>query len=185
MATKNPDNVKTRKGKEGDTYYENPALAARLKAKGIKAEAGKASGRKDNRMAKNRQYVERKKSAPTKRTTQPVARPQNVQGPLMQNGGYGNGPTPPAQTFAQNGQQRPQGQYGPMQGPMMQGGQYGQQAPSMPAGAPPQPQYNPLPNYNVQPRPSAFGQQMNPVSNAAYGMGQWLGNQYNKWGRGW
>ena len=210
MATKNPDNVKTRKGKEGDTYYENTALAGRLKGKGINVKVGPVSSdrtqRKATNMAKRKEYASKRSSAPTKRTTtagnatQPVSRPQNVQGPLMQNGSYGNAPaTPPAQTFAQNGMQR---------------------------GAPPQPQYNPLPNYNMQRqgppaqlqynplpqnRPSAFGQQpqmQQPYQqpNSAMTMGiQPMGNPYmnsqnpsqmmsgyqppmgnpNPWGRRW
>ena len=210
MATKNPDNVKTRKGKEGDTYYENTALAGRLKGKGINVKVGPVTSdrtqRKATNMAKRKEYASKRSSAPTKRTTtagnatQPVSRPQNVQGPLMQNGSYGNAPaTPPAQTFAQNGMQR---------------------------GTPPQPQYNPLPNYNMQRqgppaqlqynplpqnRPSAFGQQpqmQQPYQqpNSAMTMGiQPMGNPYmnsqnpsqmmsgyqppmgnpNPWGRRW
>ena len=185
MATKNPDNVKTRKGKEGDTYYENTALAGRLKGKGINVKVGPVTSdrtqRKATNMAKRKEYASKRSSAPTKRTTtagnatQPVSRPQNVQGPLMQNGSYGNAPaTPPAQTFAQNGMQR---------------------------GTPPQPQYNPLPNYNMQRqgppaqlqynplpqnRPSAFGQQpqlqqpyQQPNSSVTMGI------QPNPYGFGW
>ena len=184
MATKNPDNVKTRKGKEGDTYYENTALAGRLKGKGINVKVGPVTSdrtqRKATNMAKRKEYASKRSSAPTKRTTtagnatQPVSRPQNVQGPLMQNGSYGNAPaTPPAQTFAQNGMQR---------------------------GAPPQPQYNPLPNYNMQRqgppaqlqynplpqnRPSAFGQQ--PQMQQPYqqpNSAMTMGNP-NPWGRRW
>ena len=185
MATKNPDNVKTRKGKEGDTYYENTALAGRLKGKGINVKVGPVSSdrtqRKATNMAKRKEYASKRSSAPTKRTTtagnatQPVSRPQNVQGPLMQNGSYGNAPaTPPAQTFAQNGMQR---------------------------GAPPQPQYNLLPNYNMQRqgppaqlqynplpqnRPSAFGQQ--PQMQQPYqqpNSAMTMGIQPNPYGMGW
>jgi hypothetical protein len=155
MATRKPDPVKYSSPDGGQTkYIENQRVANDLKAKGVKAVAGKPSGDRSKRMAKNKQYAERKRgSTPKPRTTagntvQPVSRPQNVQGPLMQNGSYGNGPAspPPAQTFAQNGMntpQRPMGQYGPMQGPAMPGGQFGMGQQSPMQGPPAQPQYNP------------------------------------------
>jgi hypothetical protein len=205
MMASNPDNVKTRKGKEGDTYYENTALAERLKKlkKPVNAVAGKASGDRSKARAKGRQYVERKRgSTPTKRTVaggpnqsaQPMNRPQNMQGPVMRNGAYGGNPNatmpqqplslgasspPPAQTFAQNGMS----QYRPMMP------QYGFDA--MPPG---QPMQQPM----MQQRPSAFGQ-----PNSAMTMGiQPMGNPYmnsqnpaqvmqgyqppmNPWGRRW
>lgn len=199
MATRKPDPVKYSSPDGGQTkYLENQRVADDLKAKGVKAVAGKPSGDRSKRAAKRQEYMARKRSStPTKRTTtgntvQPASRPQNVQGPLMQNGSYGNAPaTPPAQTFAQNGmnmQPRPMGQYGPVQGPMNRGGQ-------MPTsyGPPAQPRYNPLP----QSRPSAFGQQQpmqgpmqNPYMNSQnpaqmmQGYQPPMGNS-NPWGRRW
>jgi hypothetical protein len=211
MATRKPDPVKYSSPDGGQTkYLENQRVADDLKKKGVKATAGKASGDRSKRMAKNKEYVARKRSSsPTKRTvagntTQPVSRPANVQGPVMRNGSYGNSPTPPAQTFAQNGMNmpsRPMGQYGPVQGPAMQNGQFGmgQQAPMQ--GPPPQMQQPMMQQPMMQQRPSAFGQ-----PNSAMTMGiQPMGNPYmnsqnpaqvmqgyqppmgnqNPWGRRW
>jgi len=185
MATKNPDNVKTRKGKEGDTYYENTALAGRLKGKGVNVKAGPVSSdrtqRKATNMAKRKEYASKRSSTPVKRTT--------TAGNTTQNGSYGNAPAspPPAQTFAQNGQTQSPSQYRPMMP------QYGFDA--MPPGQPMQQQQS------MQPRPSAFGQ-----PNSAMTMGiQPMGNPYmnsqnpaqmmggyqppmgnpNPWGRRW
>ena len=216
MATRKPDTVKYSSPDGGQTkYIENQDLPARLKTAYDKKQnftmpTAKQTGSGDRkaqvakRQAKTKTYLERKRgSTPTKRTTttQPVSRPQNVQGPLMQNGSYGNAPaTPPAQTFAQNGMQRgapPQPQYNPWPT------NYNMQR----QGPPAQPQYNPLP----QNRPSAFGQQpqmQQPYQqpNSAMTMGiQPMGNPYmnsqnpsqmmsgyqppmgnpNPWGRRW
>jgi hypothetical protein len=203
MPTKR-DEVKRSSPDGGKTLYiENQRVANDLKGKGVKAVAGKASGDRSKARAKGRQYVERKRgSTPTKRTVaggpnqsaQPISRPASP---------------PPAQTFAQNGQQLP---YSPMPG-----GQPQQRPPSplMPANAPMNPNYQPSPTYptqmrppmnpNWQPspsypqqRPSAFGQ---PNSTMTMGI-QPMGNPYmnsqnpaqvmqgyqppmNPWGRRW
>ena len=175
MATRKPDTVKYSSPDGGQTkYIENQDLPARLKTAYDKKQnftmptakqtgSGSSKAQVAKRQAKTKTYLERKRgSTPTKRTTttQPVSRPQNVQGPLMQNGSYGNAP---AQTFAQNGMQR---------------------------GAPPQPQYNPLPNYNMQRQGPPAQPQYNPYMNSQNpsqmmsGYQPPMGNP-NPWGRRW
>ena len=131
MATKNPDNVKTRKGKEGDTYYENTALAGRLKGKGINVKVGPVSSdrtqRKATNMAKRKEYASKRSSTPTKRTTsggpwqatQPVRQVRNT----TPTSDYLRS-APLAQTFAQNApmQGDPRNVRGVNPGPMQQSG---------------------------------------------------------------
>ena len=216
MATRKPDPVKYSSPDGGKTkYIENQRVADDLKKKGVKAVAGKASGDRSKRMAKNKQFVERKRSStPTKRTTsggpwqatQPVRQVRNT----TPTSDYLRS-APLAQTFAQNApmQGDPRNVRGVNPGPMQQSGDprnlrgvnpgtpqnyqtYLPFAAQPYQGQPPQP---------MQPRPSAFGQ-----PNSAMTMGiQPMGNPYmnsqnpsqmmsgyqppmgnpNPWGRRW
>lgn len=210
MAKKQEDRVKYY-SPDGDKtkYLENQDLPARLKAAHNKnanftMPTAKQTGSGDRkaqvakRQAKTKTYLERKKSTPAKRSTvagntAPVRRATNS----TPTSDYLRS-TPPAQTFAQNGQQGQMGQRGAPAQP-----QYNPLPTyNMQRGAPPQPQYNPLPNYNTQSRPSVFsdpgvqtaiqGMQPQQPTGQAYinqflqqQQPQIMQQQFNPWRRRW